>query len=216
MSTKKLDKLSTEDLLKALDSPSEVAIEPETIPDDIPPVLEFIQRFNLKSGKNRVESRLLWNLYLQYYPATITRHQFTEHANKLLKYSNGAYLLSSSSEYLYSLLVNTKSSTTKKTKVIKPKVSLVSFIEKTNATSGEHKIPWFAFFHLYRCYAIDRKVKKPASKTAFISYAKTKFKTSQNNDGTLFLVDEFTANKIPKSEYDHLKKIYDKEKYTKR
>lgn len=216
MSNKLLDNLSLDDLLNALEN----SPDKEKLPDDVPPILEFINRFKLESGKNRVESRLLWGLYLQYYPETITREIFVEHANKLLKYSRASFYLNVTTSYVYSLLVKKEPTkriyrtVTKRTS--KPMVHILSFFQDFNITTDNHKIPWFALFHLYRCYAVDKCIKKPASKQAFLQYTKLFFKSVPASYGSVFLVDKETANKIPKEDYPKLQKLYEKENYTKR
>jgi hypothetical protein len=210
---KKLDELSSEDLLKALESSPDNEHTTIPIPDDTPPVLEFIQRFKLVSGEHKVESRLLWKLYLQYYPMVITRKIFTEHANKILKYEKAAFYLNVTSEYLYGLLID-KVPKLKRIDTLSANTHFSTFFEKIKVVSGKHKIPWFTFFHLYRCYCIDNKI-KPRSKQAFLAYISKFFKSVTSNDGSLFLVDKDTAHSIDKKDYDNLKKIY-KEKYPKR
>lgn len=214
LSNKPLENLSLDDLINALQTNTKQD-DSLPLPVDLPPVIEFIQRFKLESGEHRVESRLLWNLYLQYYPATITKHVFTEHANKLLKYTKAAFYLNMPSTNLYSMLVNKSNLPAKRTNTYKSHAHFGAFFEKEKVISGEHKIPWYAFFHLYRCYCIDHKV-KPRSKQAFLKYISHFFKKTTSNDGSLYLVDKVTASKIDKKEFDGLKRLYQKENHTKR
>lgn len=216
LSNKPLDNLSIEDLLKALENSPQNDSKDTVVEDTQDFVLAFIERFKLESGEHRVESRLLWNLYLQYYPKTITRNVFTEKANKLLKYSKAVFFVNISANTLMRFLLNPKKSVVKKTPTIaKHTVHFLSFLENKVATAGEHKIPWYAFYHVYRCYCIDNKIKH-RSKQTFLSFMKLHFKTVTSDDGSLFLVNKEIAHSIEKKDYERLKKLYQKESFTKR
>lgn len=211
MSNKKLDSLSLEDLYKALESPEDSDI-PLPLPEDTPPVIEFIKRFKLASGKHRVETNLLWNLYLQYYPCTMSKHVFCEHANKLLRYKRDSFRLNKTSEYLHSLLITKQKPVKKHTKAAEGlNRHFAAFFKNLNVEKGKHRIPWYVFFHMYRCYCIDHKIKRPRSKAVFLKFVSKYFDKITSDFGSIFLVDKQTAHAIPKEDYERLKRLYKEE-----
>lgn len=212
LSNRKLDQLSAEELLKVLEN-SEIELNSVELPTDEARIVEFLERFNFKSGKHKVKSKLLYKLFTQYYPALSSCNAFTEIANNLLTYKNTVFYLNVEAKYVLSLLVK-KTKPKSKLKTFKPQAHLIAFFN--DIQNGTSKIPWFALYHLYREFCAKNGIKKAASKKVFLRYTNMFFKSVINNDGAIFLVDKVTAHSIPKKDYEQLKRIYEKENNTPR
>jgi hypothetical protein len=210
VSGKKLEELSSEDLLKALETPEQTVEVVNT-----PPVLEFIERFGIKSGNFPVESRLLYGLFLKYYPRVSIR-KFTAQANKLLNYKKQRFYLNKDSKLLYhELHKNTVKKTIRASRNTTSSVTLQrhfgAFFAAIELTPGTTKVPWFILYHLYRCYCIDTGKKCTKSPIVFNNYMKLHFEHFTNDNGPVFSInvaDEMLPNK---GDYAQIEKIYEKE-----
>lgn len=201
----KLSELTPEQLLAQLENGTDEV----KLPTEHERVFEFIERFKLQAGPHSIETKLVFKLYLQYYPETMNINKFTNIASQFIPHKSNHFTLSITTKTLVSYLVKKPKKAKKRT--IKTPEHLISFFDEKQITPGEYKIPWFALYHVYRQYCGEIGVLKPVSKQTFLTYTKLFFKVVLNNDGSLFLVDKATAHLIEKKDYDKLRKQYKKE-----
>jgi hypothetical protein len=210
LSSKKLEEISSEDLLKALESPQQT-IEIQDTPDFV----KFIQRFDIKSGKHPIHPRLLFQLFKKYYHYQESLSIFIRMAKTLLKHHQRHFYLNSDCLLLFHELnapkkrsVQTRSATSNSGL----QRHLNAFFEATGLSEGTTKTPWYVLYHLYRCYCIDNNRKSHHTAKVFLSYLKLHFTHFSTNDGLVFNISTAEGILPNKGEYDQIRKIYQKKK----
>jgi hypothetical protein len=210
MSAPKLKDISSEALLNALND--------ETLEVQSSPVYDFIERFDLKDGNYRVPARLLFNIFLKYYPKTLLFEYFNNEASLLLKYDKRAceYLLNKQSKLLHYEATKTKEPalrTLPATASIQKHFG--TWLSKQNIKKGDTGIPWYVLYEVYRNYCIDIKFRLPKTFRTFNNYMKFHFEHVINDYGPVFLVNinpEFLPNKENYGKLKEKYKITDKKK----
>lgn len=210
MSQRNLKDISSEALLNALND--------ETLEVKSSPVYDFIERFDLKEGTFRVPARLLFNIFLKYYPKTLLFEYFNNEASLLLPYDNPKceYLLNKQSKLLHYEATKVKDppANTLPNSVAMQK-HFNAFLSKLDITKGKQGVPWFVLYEVYRNYCIDIKFKLPKTFRTFNNYMKFHYEFVMNDSGPVFLINIQPGVLPKKEEYEQIKKkhrITDKKK----
>lgn len=210
MSSKQLKDISSEALLNALND--------EKLEVQSSPVYDFIERFDLKEGTFKVPARLLFNIFLKYYPKTLLFEYFNNEASILLPYNKRTceYLLNKQSKLLHYEATKIKDppkNTLPNSFAIQKHFNV--FISNLDIKKGKQGIPWFVFYDVYRNYCIDKGYKLPKAFRTFNNYMKFHFEFINNDYGPVFLVNinpEFLPNKENHGKLKEKYKITDKKK----
>jgi hypothetical protein len=198
---KKLEDLTDEELKHYLESGS--------LPDipQISPVLEFIQRFDLQPGHNLIPSRMLYNLFIKYYPRLMSRNEFCEQANKILPYDRTipAFKLNKDNVLLSTELAK---STNKKRRNVITAVSAErlqshfnAFFESIGLTKGNSRINWWVLYEIYIRDCKNRNYRKPRAIKVFVRYMQFHFESIPSETGPIFLINHSVCLLINKREY---------------
>lgn len=184
MSHKKLKDISSEELLNSLND--------ETLEVQSTPVYDFIERFDLKAGNFKVPARILYALFLKYYPKTLLFEYFNNEAQLLVPYNRRTceYKLNKEAKLLHYEAVKQKS-TSKRTLPNSPAIMkhFNTWMEKQNITKGEKGLPWFIVYDVYRNYCIDIGFKIPKAFITLNNYLRFHFKFINNGSGPVFFID---------------------------
>lgn len=204
MPDKKLDSLSSEELLKALESK-----EPTTIEVDHP-ILSFVKKLGLKKGDFAIPILILWEVFNKLNPQVLPKSQFIKEVKYFLPINyHGRLLLDRDTISLYAEILKVKIKPTKNPLSNEAgRRHFEAFVSKLDIKRGNHKIPPIILYHIYRCYCIDNK-KKQFSMPKFGQYATFYFdKKIRGRECNYYLVDQKTANIIQQKEYNGIKEIY--------
>lgn len=198
---KKLEELTAEELAQFLES--------GTLPElqYTNPVIEFIQRFDLQPGKNLIPSRLLYNLFIKYYPRTMSRNEFAEQANKLLPADkNVNFKLNKDNVLLMSELAKKQvkpryraDNTTTSAYTLQKHFN--AFFESIELTTGDSRINWWVLYEIYLRDCKARNYRKPRSIKVFVRYMSFHFKQIPSETGPIFLINHSVCLLINKREY---------------
>lgn len=210
MSVKNLKDISSEELLNSLND--------ETLEVQSSPVYDFIERFDLKEGTAKVPARLLFNIFLKYYPKTLLFEYFNNEARLLIPYNTRTceYSLNKESKLLHY----------EATKVKEPPKSTLpnsialqkhfnTFFQKLDITKGDQGVPWFVLYDVYRNYCIDINFKNPKAFLTFNNYMRFHFDFVNNGSGPVFLISidsELLPNKRIYGKLEEKYQITDKKK----
>lgn len=200
---KRLQNISSEALINALND--------ETLEVQSSPVFDFVERFDLKEGTFRVPARLLFNIFLKYYPKTLLFEYFNNEAKLLLPYiqKECIYLLNKESKLLhYEATRVTPPTKNTLPNAISMQKHFGVFLSKLNITKGKQGVPWFVFYDVYRNYCIDIRFKKPKSFRTFNNFMRFHFDFVNNYDGPVFLIDIQPGVLPEKKNYDKIQKKY--------
>lgn len=182
--SKKISDLTSEELAAFLDG-NEAPTFAET-----PPVLEFIERFDLKNGKTPVQSRLLYGLFQKYIGADIGLVEFTKQASTLLEYRQTKFYLDGDSKLLFHELVK---ESTVQTKVSPSSPAMQrhmnNYITKTGTVAHTKPVPAIVFYDHYRCFCIDINYRKPKKYKVFVDYFKQHFKHITQGELMFFIIN---------------------------
>lgn len=185
MSQRKLNELSSEELLNSLNDDKVLEVRST-------PVYDFIERFDLKAGDFKVPARILYALFLKYYPKTLLFEYFNNEAQLLVPYNrrNCEYKLNKEAKLLHYEAVTFKPNT-KKTLPNTPAIQkhFNTFFDKCNITKGDKGIPWFVVYDVYRNYCIDIGFKAPKAFLTFNTYLRFHFKYHNNDYGPAFFIN---------------------------
>lgn len=203
MSSRKLKEISSEELLSSLND--------EKLEVQSSPVYDFIERFDLKDGTRRIPARLLFNIFLKYYPKTLLFEYFNNEASLLLSYNK--------KECIYLLNKEAKLLHYEATRVSKPTKNTLpnsfsiqkhfnTFLEKCNVTKGDQGVPWFILYDVYRNYCIDIQYKKPKAFRTFNNYMRFHFEFVNNSSGPVFLINIQPGVLPKKQDYEKIQKKY--------
>jgi hypothetical protein len=203
MSSRKLKEISSEELLNSLND--------ETLEVQSSPVYDFVERFNLKDGDFKVPARLLFNIFLKYYPKTLLFEYFNNEASLLLPYNKrrAEYLLNKESKLLhYEATLAPKATKNTLPNSFGIQKHFNTFLSKLDITKGDQGVPWFALYDVYRNYCIDIKFKVPKTFRTFNNYMRFHFDFHLNDYGPVFLIN-IQPGVLPKKEdYAKIQKKY--------
>jgi hypothetical protein len=202
--TKRLKDISSEELLNSLEN--------ETLEVQSSPVYDFIERFALKEGTARVPARLLFNIFLKYYPKTLLFEYFNNEAKLLIPYNERTceYLLNKESKLLH--YEATKVADPAK-RTLPNSVAIqrhfTAFFSKLDIKSGEQGVPWFVLYDVYRNYCIDIKFRLPKTFRTFNTYMRFHFKFHNNDYGPAYFIS-IQPGVLPKKEqHEQIKRKYE-------
>lgn len=203
MSARHLKDISSEELLNSLND--------ETLEVQSSPVYDFIERFDLKEGTFRVPARLLFNIFLKYYPKTLLFEYFNNEASLLLPYNRRTceYRLNKQSKLLH-YEATKQPEPTERTLPNSPAIQkhFQAWQDKLSITQGTKGVPWFVLYDVYRSYCIDIKFKAPKAFRTFNTYMKFHFKYHNNSYGPVYFIN-IRQGVLPKKEdYAKIEKKY--------
>lgn len=195
--------LSTEELLKLLDSLDDIEQEIEHQFDNS--VLSFVQNFNLNPGKDKVTKKHLHKLYNLWNrkPEKITQHSFTSELAKYFKHDTSFYYIDKSLFNIADFIQKEiKKRKIDKTKSKKWHTHFTDFIEATELSPGK---VYLEIDILYYIYVVWRKLNRKyisLSRGNFTSICHLYFelKTISKNDLYWVGVSENIKNLITPSE----------------
>lgn len=148
MSNRKLDSLTPEELLKALEESEHTGSSSIEV---VPPVLEFIQRFNITEGDNVVQVKALQTMFNRYYEK-LSLTKFTQEFGIYLPVSkNGFVKINQDAVFIIEQILKI---------AVKPKSRNIlssenkrkhfeAFLAKHNLKKGEHKVTSTVLYDLY-------------------------------------------------------------------
>lgn len=158
--------ISNEDLLKLLETGDvdnlkedelETLVNQFALQDsEIPTIVEFLEKFNIKSGTTRIRIGALFNVYKIYYQNKLTKHKFSDIVKTLLPNPNNGrgfvYINSEESKIPPKVIVY--ASYKKETNVLKYSKQLdeyLKFIQHYEIKPGKITV---SFEYLYKIYSL--------------------------------------------------------------
>lgn len=176
------------------------------------PILDFIQRFEIKPGKFPVPAKALAVLYRK-----TTEDKFIKEAsfiNKMRMYfrivNNMIYINKSVFHFHTQLeiILNKKRKPTLTTERFTQHV--IKFLEESEIKKGPIPVPDFILYHIYKEYCF-RKRQSPMSKINFCLFADKMWKSTTTQYGKAYLVNN-KGDLYDVKQYKKIQKIYQKRK----
>jgi hypothetical protein len=207
LSSKRTDSISTEDLLKALETQN--TEESFSVSS---PLQDFLTKFNITPGDVQVKINLLWKIFDKLNPNSLTRNVFTVELSLsyTMKANKFIYLNKNLAEYAQILKIKSK------TNMVSNEANqkhFKAFLSNMNVTKGTYKIPSYVLYHIYFEYCTKNR-KKIFSKPTFIKFADFFIDSKRGTECKFYLVNESTANLHQQKEFDGIKEKHAKRSKT--
>jgi hypothetical protein len=212
---KHITELTDDELFNQLDESENSEIsELENVQIIQTPILDFIKKFDIKSGKYRVPVKALSILYKKTMnDSRINQFSFI---NKMRQYfrivDNMIYINKSAFHYHAELeiLLNKKRKVRITTEAFTKHV--IKFLEDTAIKKGPIPVPCFVLYHIYKqyCYRIKRL---PMAKINFYLFADKLWDKTTTQHGESYLVNN-KGDLYHVKEYKKIQKIYEKKQKT--
>lgn len=213
---KHLSDLTEEELLNQLESSEESEVgELQTVQVIQTPLLEFIHRFDIRSGKYPVPARALVMLYRRTCGDKRTKmHTFINQIRQYFRVQKNMIYINKSAFHYHAeleVLINKK----RKARLTTEKFTrhTLEFIEQSGIKKGPVPVPCIVIYHMY-CEFSTKKSRIPMAKSNFFMIGDRLWDTTTTQYGESYLVNN-KGDFYHVREYEKIKKIYEK-KYKKR
>lgn len=205
LSDKKLDSLSSEELLKALQNTENTTIEIDH------PIHTFLKKLDIQPGNFKVPTQILWEVFNKLNPKVLAKIEFMNNLKYFLEVEKSHVKLNKAKIVLYAEILKINMEKPKKNPVSNEanRRHFEAFLKTSGVTKGTFRITNYVFYHIYRCYCVDNK-KKQLSYDNFTKLAGNYIGKLRGAACVFYLVDQKTANIHLEKEFDGIKKIYQK------
>lgn len=205
---KHVSELTAEELLKQLEESDEKEEQDlSLIIQD--PIVDFINNFNLKSGKNPVPIKGLVLLYNKTNENKISSLALLNKLRMYFKVVDGLVYLNKSAFHYHNELeiLLTKRRRNRFTSESFTK-HVFKFIDETGIQKGPNPVPLFVLYCIYEDFCIKNKI-KPMSKKTFELVANKLWKKIKTQYGDSYLVNS-NGDLYRVRQYEELKRRYNK------
>lgn len=193
------NKVTTEELLAALDSPESIdtspVIEIFNYRNDVP---LFLDKFKIEAGPNKVSKRSLYRLYLQFSESKVSSHMFGVSITEFVSFDKTNYFINLTKKELLALLTKKDQKLSRyNIASIGTRKHLELFLEENSIRAGNKWIENYVLYYVYRKWVKQNRKTSRFKSNGFTSIMKLMLphkKTLYHN--AWFKIDESILEKL--------------------
>ena len=206
-------KISTEDLLKALDSKEEVKEEIREVFDFGNDVPLFLSKYKIESGTQTITKKKLYRLYKQFSETPVNLYEFYLTVGGFIEsYKDDHYLINLNRAEIHNLIQKNKPNSKKFALTsVSTRRHFELFLEETDINKGQKWVEAHVLIYLYHKWCRANKKSIRLKPKVFVSFARLYLETKRTtHQFTWFKVNEVLINSL--TEDDKRKIRNDREK----